>query len=283
MTEIDDRIRSAYGPTPTDEETRERIWSRAPAPAKRVRSRSRWRAPRTLIAVAIAVVSIGSIAVAQPGPIDNMIGGKDHADRLSVFKEKDPVGTSGLSDTAEHMFGRRQPQAPEAGFSSVDPDNLHKVLDYDAGRYSFKLRSGASADGQACLYTEIHDDRRDMPHSGGGGCSLSFEYNGHVTVGYGGDIRLGTFVTGLADDDVRRVRVKLSDGTTATALMGKNGFLLHLTNREVRPLGLLVDLKDGRTLDIGMNGCLRSQFTAKSKSRLGCGFGMNKGPAEEVR
>ena len=66
--------------------------------------------------------------------------------------------------------------------------------------------------------------------------------------------------------------------------MGKNGFLLHRPpNPEVRTRGLLVDLKDGRTLDVAMSGCLRSQITAKSKSRLGCGFGMNKGPEREVR
>ncbi|MCW2922097.1 MAG: hypothetical protein JWL76_1971 [Thermoleophilia bacterium] len=283
MTELDDRIRSAYGPASTDDDVRERIWAAAVAPAKRVRSRSKWRAPRTLFAVAVAMVSVGSIAVAQPGPIDNMIGGKNHADRLSVLKETDPVGADGLSDMAQSMFNLRHSQAVEGGFSSVDPAQLHKVLDYDAGRYSFTMLSGASADGQACLYTETRDDRRKKSRFAGGGCSLSFEYNGHVTVMTQRDIQLGTLVTGLADDDVKRIRVKLSTGTATEALMGNNGYLLHLKDPEVRTRGLLVDLKDGRTLDIGMNGCLRSQLASHPKSRLGCGFGMNKGPADEVR
>lgn len=281
MGELDQRIRRAYGPAATEDAPRERIWERVLHPPTSAQRRPAWRAPRTLAIVAVAVVSLGSIAVAQPGPIDTMIGGKRHADRLSVFDQTEPVGTTGLSDMAQFMFDSSGRSS--TGFGSVDPADLHRVLDYDAGRYTFRLRSGSAADGQACLYTEVYDDRRNTPRSGGGGCSLSFEYNGHVTVGTQRDIRLGTLVVGLADDDVRQVRVTLSDGRIEPARMGNNGYLLYEPNPRVQTRGLLVDLKDGRTLDVAMNGCLRSQLVPAPKSRLGCGFGMNKGPAREIR
>lgn len=285
MTQIDDRIRHAYGPAHVDDLQRERVWQNVVDPAKVGRAPIRgWRAPRTLLGIAVALVSFGSVALAQPGPIDNLIGGKSHAERMQVFDQPDPVGTTGLSEMADGMFG----SSDRTGFGSVDPERLHKVLDYEGTRYHVKVRSGASADGQACLYHEVYDTRRTLLESGGlrsggGGCSLSMEYNGHVTVSTGGDIRLGTLVLGLADDDVQQVRVKLSDGRTVPAQMGNNGYLLHVPNHKVKTRGLLVDLKDGRTIDVAMNGCLRSQVTPPLRSRLGCGFGMNKGPAREVR
>lgn len=280
MTHADERIRRAYGPVPTDEHDRDRIWSEVTAnPLASRPASSRTRAPRMLAAIAVAVVSIVSVAIAQPGQVDNMIGDKHHADRLHVLNEPNPIGTEGLSPMAGHMFGRDT----DIGFGSVDPDKLHKVLDYDSGRYSFKLRSGASADGQACLYTEEYDDVRKSPRSATGGCSLSFQYNGHVTVGTQHDMRMGTLVTGLVDDEVTRVRVKLSGGGVSTALLGNNGFLLHIPDPKVRTRGLLVDLKSGRTIDVTMSGCLRSQLVPPRRSNLGCGFGMNKGPHGNVR
>ncbi|MCB0879039.1 MAG: hypothetical protein KDC46_08675 [Thermoleophilia bacterium] len=280
MTSLDERIRSAYGPSTTDDEVRERLWIRSlkPTPTRRS-NRRRWRTPRTLFAVALLVVSVGSIAIAQPGPLDRIMGGERQADRLSVLQEPDPIGTEGLSEMTTHGFFD---PSIETGLGSVVPAQLHHVLDYEGNGYTVRLRSGESADGQACLYQELLTNNGTSPIMGGGSCSRAMYYNGHITVGYGGNSKIGTVIAGLATDDVDQVRVKLSTGEIRDAQMGRNGFLLHLPNPEVRPRGLVVDLKDGRSIDVAMNGCLPAQL-ANGHSRLGCGYGLNKLPPTPVR
>jgi hypothetical protein len=290
MTDIDDRIRRAYGADIAALEELDHGWGNVrlgrPTVAAR-RRRAGARAPKLLVAIAVLVVSASSIALAQTGAIQEFISSDDRskaADRMEVYDEP-AVGTRGLSVATREMLDQMSASHTQYGTGpSFDGAELRHVLTYRDDDVTVVLRSAPSTDGQACMYFTIAARRGRGPkreHSGGGGCSLAMRYNGHVMSGTMGDYRIGRLVLGLADDAVARVRVQLSDGSVAKARLQRNGFVLRIPDYDVRPRGLLVDLDDGTTLDVGMNGCLRSQVTPPLKSRLGCGYGMNKGPSDD--
>jgi hypothetical protein len=293
MTDIDARIRHAYGPTELDADAIARGWDELAFEGRQAtlpppRRRAGARAPRVLIAIAALVVSVSSIAIAQTGTIQDFITSEDRskaADRMQVFQEE-PVGLAGLPDSTKQLFGMLPNGSLSPGYAGpIDPDELRAALRLRTRTIDLDLRSAPSEDGQACMYFTLRVFQRGTwrDHSGGGGCSLAMRYNGHVTVSTMGDIRMGRLTVGLADDAVRQVRVKLSDGRVVPARKGSNGFALHIADPKIQARGLLVDLRDGTTLDVAMNGCLRSQLDPPPKSRLGCGFGMNRGPATPPR
>ncbi len=285
MTDIDRRIRSAYGPSDQDPDAIARGWDAVQlahaddqAPARRRRGGA--RAPRVLVAIMLLVVSVSSIAIANPDAVERFISSGDRskaADRMRVYQDAAPVGPRG---DESWFVDPDTGLIPIGGTATVDPKELRLALTYRTPALELDVRSAPSSDGQACRVDSLRVRRNGklQPHSGGMSCSYAMRFNGHVTSSTSSDIRMGTLVSGLADDAVRRVRVKVSDGRVLTARMGRNAFALHLPDTHLRPRGLLVDLTDGTTIDVAMNGCLRSQLVPPPKSRLGCGFGMNRGP-----
>jgi hypothetical protein len=285
MPDIRDRIRHAYRPTDLDPATIERGWDAVESAIRRDvtsrRRRSSARAPRVIFAIALLVVSVSSIAIANPDAVQRFITSDDRskaADRMRVYREAAPVGPAQDESMFVDPDTRLIPVSPT---DTVDPKELRLVLTYRTPEIELDVRSAPSTGGQACLVESLRVRRNGkmQPHSGGMSCSYAMRFNGHVTVGTSSDIRMGTIVRGLADDEVRRVRIKLSDGRVLAARLGRNAFALHLPDPGVRTRGLLVDLADGTTLDVAMSGCLRSQLVPPPKSRLGCGFGMNRGPS----
>lgn len=290
MTDIERRIRDAYRSSELDSDSLERGWDdltfdrATPAPSSR-RRRAGARAPRVLVAIAVLVVSVSSIAIAQTDTIQDFITSDDRskaADRMEVFKDAAAVGPrNGQSWFVDPETGL----IPVSTDDSVDPDDLRLAISYRTSRIELDIRSAPSSSGKACMVDDLRVRRggRMQSHSGGVSCSFAMRFNGHVTVGTMRDIRMGTLVKGLADDTVRRVRVRLSDGRVVRARMGRNAFALHIPNHAIQTRGLLVDLDNGTTLDVAMNGCLRSQLDPPPSSRLGCGFGMGRGPDSPPR
>jgi hypothetical protein len=280
MPDLAERIRATHAPSAMSDAHVARGWedvverlSAAPAPSRAPRHRRVSR--RVLIAVVIAVISLASVALAQDRALRELVGLTDaerSAERMEVFTHP-PTGTRGMTAEMRDMVGFAS-VATHSGARGIDPRDLRLAMTYRSDPYLARLWTAPSRTGEACLFVE-------MPERGGSGsCSYGMKYNGHVTVGTWHDIRMGSFVTGMADDEVSAVHVRLSKGRQVTARLANNVFAVRIGNPNLRTRGLVVTLTDGRTIDVAMNGCLRSQMSRPLTSRLGCGYGMNRGPAD---
>ena len=273
MRDILERTRRAYGPVPPSPQQLEAAWCAIdfePLHIGQRRPRGHtWMRP--LIALAALVVSVSSIAyAAEPAAVKHLIGldPSRPADRMSVFSAP-AVGRAAPSNMRQLMWGAES----RVNYGDpIDTSQLRAVMKWRGDGEVVRMFAVPSRGGAACLYVEV------VNRMGSLGCSLAMRYNGHVTVGTSTNFRTGSLVTGLADDDVVGVRVRLSTGQDARAHLEHNAFLVHVADPKARMRGLFVDLKDGTTLDVTMSGCLRSQLVPPRKSHLGCGFGMNKGP-----
>lgn len=274
MPDLDERIRHAYGPV-----GEEAGWDAVvpllgmPRPARR----RGWRhGTRGLVAIAAAIVSLSSAAwAAQQESVQELIGVDESrpADRMEVFDEDEPAaGTRGTSRWIREMV---ESASTFPSVTEVDPTELRHLLTYRRGDLVVHVRAAPSENGQACLFVEV------VGRSGGASCGGGMRFNGHVSVGTQRDIRMGTLVIGMADDDVRRIGIRLSDGRTVDALLRRNAFVFHMPPGGPMTRGLQLELTDGSTVEVAMNGCLREQVVPPPKSRLGCGFGMNKGPGDD--
>ena len=272
MRDILERTRRAYGPVPPSPQQLEAAWCAIDFEAEHIGQRRprghTWMRP--LIALAALVVSVSSIAyAAEPAAVKHLIGldPSRPADRMSVFSDL-AVGRAAPSDMGQLMLG--DGSRVNSG-DPIDTSQLRAVMTWRGDGEVVRMFAAPSRGGAVCLYVE-------RGHLGTLGCSLAMRYNGHVTVGASTNFRTGSLVTGLADDDVVGVRVRLSNGKLVRAHLANNAFLAHVTDPQAQMRGLFVDLEDGTTLDVTMSGCLRSQLVPPRKSHLGCGFGMNQGP-----
>ena len=232
-----------------------------------------------VLAFTVLVASVSTVALAQQPTGDAPLVGEDisrPAERMSVFSTPD----QGLATRLDPMT-RRSIEGASAfpSITELDMSSLRQSLTYRRLGQTVVVYVAASANQQACIFTRHQAAPRHGGSGGSGSCGGALRFNGHVSVGTSHNVRSGTFVIGLADDAVRQVRVQLSNGRTVRATLNRNAYLLHVPQANLRTRGLLVDLKDGRTLDVTMGGCLRSQVVPAPASRLGCGFGMNQGPA----
>lgn len=273
MRDLLKRTRRAYGPVPSSAQQVEATWAAIELGSEPVQSQRPRRATwsRPLIALAILIVSVSSIAyAAEPAAVKRTIGldPSRPADRMSVFSMP-AVGLGGLPEMGRLMLGDQR----HTNYGDpIDMSQLRAALTWRGDGEVVRMFTAPSRGGAACLYVEV------VKRMGSLSCSLSMRYNGHVTVGTSSTFRTGSLVTGLADDDVVGVRVRLSTGLDARAQLENNAFLVHVPNPKARMRGLFVDLKNGTTLDVTMSGCLRSQLVPPRESHLGCGFGMNMGP-----
>jgi hypothetical protein len=272
MTDIDRRIRRAYRPATilTDH------WAALePQLAERRLRPRRGRTGRIAIAIAILGATFTSIALAKEGSVRRLVGLDDSrpATQMHVFKQPADVSTK---DT---RFGDMLPAGGEIpGAGTLLKNDMHLALDFRSGDFRVRLLSAPTNTGKACLYSEMSNARG--VYSGGLSCSYAIRYNGYATVGASYDIRNGLTVIGLVTDRVRQVRVHLPGGDLRDATMGDNAFAWHGSTRVRQARGIQLELRDGRRIEVAMNGCLRSQMVPPPKSRLGCGFGMNRGPVK---
>lgn len=279
MTDILERIRHAYRPVDVDESRLDewfddlRLERPAITPSRRRRAGA--RAPKLMVAVVVLVASVSSIALARMDVVQRTFGLNTSrpAAEMRVFDEPVTISADDLEsgDMLEMGFGARSGIDGEPDLSRI-----HEVADFTDGDFRIRMVTFPTSTEKACMYVEQY--RRGRLTSGGGGCSGGFRYNGAVTVATSYNIRDGLTVYGLSTDRVTRVRIRLPRGQIRAAEMGTNGWLWHGSPRHRQARGLLVDLDDGTTLDVAMNGCLRSQLVPPPTSRLGCGYGMNNGP-----
>jgi hypothetical protein len=264
MHDLDTKIRQAFPPlddVDADEASWQRVHRSLGQPVLSVRSRRR-PLRVALIAAAVCIVMAGAALAAEPELLTRLFPKGSGADRMEVMREPRPAGDGDLM---------LPPRAAEImrGFAAGGPVNLDGVrilLDHTNGTVHTTLYAVPTESGEVCNFW--------VGTFGSGACGGDTFPSGSLISSSTGVFESAdgwktiTVMQGLTTDEVRQVRVRLADGTTQDAIMGRNSFLWYprpyddlkryVESRRPldlppptrsEPVGLVLELVDGSTRD----------------------------------
>lgn len=239
-----------------DTDRDERIWTSITHEIHSPRRRRRFRrATPALIGAFAMLAALGTVALAQSGVVgnpfrDDPAASANHVEAferpragLSVGLEAfdGPVGTTDVDNGVREMLlaapGRQDPGKGDWG--KAMPEYLRTLLTYDGPVNKVQIFAMPTTSGNVCLIQRVG------VHGAATTCTEKFDDTHPIEVGINENQGVVT-VAGIASNDVAGVRVDLSDGRSADAVMGVNAFAWQ-SAKDGTPFAFTVKFTDGRS------------------------------------
>ncbi|MCB0880198.1 MAG: hypothetical protein KDC46_14590 [Thermoleophilia bacterium] len=237
-----------------------------------------WKAPPRVVIASIAVVVLCAGVATASGPVRRIFGdGKSSANHVTALQA--PSITDARGDAVAAVDVLKQPRsamteedirqylesAPGLGTTGAQygellevDDNLRLLVDTQTAEQSMRIFAAPTSNGSVCYWTQV------IPiDAGTTQCTSELGVTTPLTIGrFVAGKRGPQFVYGVLADDVEGVSVMLADGTSQSVDEGRNAFIWADTTGSLAPVGVVLEMADGSTREMDLNGNVRGQASS---------------------